>query len=350
MNSDISPETAYDVIVRKDLSFDGRLFVAVKTTGIFCRPGCPARLPKFENCDFFDTAQAALTAGFRACKRCHPAKAPGAERPLIARLIALVEDSPDTRLTENVLKTNGIDPSTARRQFQARFNMSFTQYARARRLARAAQDIGKGDSVISAQITAGYESASGFRNAFGKTFGGPPKDAAVAPLLIDWFDSPHGTMLAVADEDALYMLEFTVRKNLDLQMRRLAKKTGRAILPGRTGITDQIKAELAAYFAGDLTGFETPVALLGTAFQTRTWEALRAIPCGQTRSYKDLADAVGNPKGFRAVANANANNRLAIIVPCHRVIASDGGLGGYAGGLDKKRALLDLEIKAAEKP
>ncbi len=350
MTLTLSDAEAYTVIARKDLNFDGAVFVGVTTTGIFCRPGCPARLPKFENCTFHSTANAALAAGYRACKRCHPAKAPGAEGPLVTRLIAMVEEAPQRRISEATLKEAGIDPSTARRQFQARFKMSFTQYARARRLALAAQEIGKGDSVISAQITAGYESASGFREAFGKTFGGPPqagKNAGKAPLLIEWLDSPHGPILAVVDNAALYMLEFTVRKNLDLQMRRLSKKAGRAILPGRTQITDQISAELIAYFKGQLLNFETPVALLGTDFQTRTWKALREIPAGQTRSYKDLAAAVGNPKGFRAVANANANNRLAIIVPCHRVIAADGGLGGYAGGLDKKRALLDLEKVAA---
>lgn len=342
MSLTLSNTEAYGIIARKDLAFDGALFVGVKTTGIFCRPGCPARLPKFENCVFFGAASGALTAGFRACKRCHPAKAPGFERPLVTRLIALVEDNPDRRITKDILKTMGIDPSTARRQFQARFNMSFTQYARARRLARAAQDMETGDSVIAAQITAGYESASGFREAFGKTFGGPPK-LGTAPLLIDWIDSPHGPILAVADDNALYMLEFTVRKNLDMQMRRLAEKIGRAIVPGRTAITQRITDELEAYFGGKLLKFETPAALIGTNFQVRTWQALQAIPRGETRSYKELAAAVGNPKGFRAVANANANNRLAIIVPCHRVISAGGGLGGYAGGIDKKRALLDLE-------
>ena len=342
MNAHLTDRDAYDAIARKDLSYDGALFVGVKTTGIFCRPGCPARLPKFENCTFFETANAALRHGFRACKRCHPARAPGAMGPLIARLIAMVEDAPDRPIREADLKAIGIDPSTARRQFEARFNMSFSAYARSRRLAVAAKNISKGDRVIDAQFTAGYESASGFRKAFGDALGRSPKDGH-APLLIEWIDSPQGPILAVCDDDALYMLEFTVRKNLGMQMRRLTTKTGRAILPGRTAITEQIMRELEQYFAGKLTRFETPVTLIGTPFQIRTWEALQAIPAGQTRSYKELAAAVGNPKGFRAVANANANNRLAIIVPCHRVIAAGGGLGGYAGGLSRKRALLDLE-------
>ena len=260
----------------------------------------------------------------------------------------MVEAQPDRRWSERDLKNAGIDPTTARRQFKARFNLTFSGYARARRLAIAAQQIRKGDHVIKAQLNAGYESASGFRAAFGHALGHSPKAGkgqATFPLLIDWIDSPQGPMIAICDETSLYMLEFTVRKNLGPQMEKLRIKTGRAILPGRTAITDQITHELTAYFAGTLMAFETPITLIGTPFQTRTWEALCRIPYGQTCSYLELAHAVGSPKGFRAVANSNANNRLAIIVPCHRVISASKGLGGYAGGLDKKRALLRLENK-----
>jgi len=336
----LSFDAAYAVFARKDLAYDGRLFLGVSSTGIFCRPGCPARLPKRDNCKFYADASDALAAGYRACKRCHPAVLPGEAGPLIKELIARVEAEPTRRWTEADLADAGIDPSTARRHFKARFGMSFIAYARARRLGLAARS---GDaSVIEKQLNTGYESASGFRAAFGKAFGAAPKDGA-QPLFIDWHDSPHGPIITIADEAALYMLEFTVRKNLGPQMEKLSRLTGRAIVPGRTPITEQITGELSEYFDGKLTEFKTPVALLGTDFQTRTWQALIDIPYGHTKSYLELARAVGNPKAFRAVANSNANNRLAIIVPCHRVIGSDGGLGGYAGGLDKKRALLDME-------
>jgi len=186
-----------------------------------------------------------------------------------------------------------------------------------------------------------YQNKAAFENAFGPSL--RPAATDKAPLHIDWTETPYGPMLSVADDEALYMLEFTARKNLGLQMHRLAKRTGRAISPGSSAVTRQINSELGAYFKGDLSEFRTPVAMPGTPFQIKTWEALQAIPAGETRSYKDLAKSVGSPKGFRAVAGANANNRLAIIVPCHRVISANGGLGGYAGGLDKKRALLTLE-------
>jgi len=332
----------YAVFSQKDLRFDGVLFLGVSSTGIFCRPGCPARLPKYENCRFYDTAASALAAGYRACKRCHPA---GEKTALVKSLITLVEENPELKLTSAALMNRGINPSTARRQFLARFGMSFQDYARARRLARAAKTIHRGGSVLDAQLDAGFESASGFRTAYTKIFGHAPAKGQPKPLYIDWLDTPLGRMIAITDEAALYMLEFTNRKNMRRQFDRLRKVQKRAVLPGRTAITEQIDTELSAYFAGDLTQFKTPLATSGTDFQRQTWAALMAIPHGETRSYAQLAEMIGRPAAVRAVASANANNGLALIIPCHRVISKNGGLGGYAGGIDRKQELLDLESK-----
>jgi len=224
--------------------------------------------------------------------------------------------------------------------------MSFTEYARARRLGRAAKLIHKGGSILDAQLDAGFESASGFRAAYTKIFGQAPAKGNPKPLYIDWLETPMGRMIVIADEAALYMLEFTNRKNMRRQFDRLRKLQTRAIVPGRTSITAQIETELAAYFAGDLLQFETPLATSGTEFQRQTWDALQCIPHGQTRSYAQLAEMIGKPKAVRAVASANANNGLALIIPCHRVIAKNGGLGGYAGGIDRKQDLLELESKS----
>ena len=333
----------YAIFEQKNLMFDGHIFLGVSSTGIFCRPGCPARLPKFENCSFHNTAADALSAGFRACKRCHPI---GGETALIKRLISLVEDAPSLKVTDAALTARGIDPSTARRQFLSRFGMSFKEYARARRLGRAAKTIAKGGSVLDAQLDAGFESASGFRTAYTKIFGHAPAKGHPEPLYIDWIATPMGRMIAIVDEAALYMLEFTNRKNMRRQFDRLRKIQNRAVLPGRTYITNQIEAELTQYFAGNLSEFKTPLSTSGTAFQRQTWDALQKIPHGQTRSYAQLAEMIGKPTAVRAVASANANNGLALIIPCHRVIAKNGGLGGYAGGVPRKRQLLDLESKS----
>jgi len=334
----------YGVFSAKDMRYDGHLFLGVTSTGIFCRPGCPARLPKFENTAFYDSAADALAAGFRACKRCHPA---GGDTALIKTLITRVEEHPDTKITKADLISFGFDPSTVRRQFLSRFGMSFTDYARARRLALAAKTLAKGGSVLDAQLDAGFESASGFRSAYAKTFGTPPAKTSTDPLFIDWIETPMGRMIAIADETALFLLEFTNRKNMRRQFDRLRKVQNRAVLPGRTKITQHIEAELDAYFAGTLSEFKTPLATSGTDFQRQTWEALQTIPHGETRSYAQLAEMIGKPAAVRAVASANANNGLALIIPCHRVIAKNGGLGGYAGGLPRKQKLLDLEAKEA---
>ncbi len=337
----------YEIFAARDVSFDMAFFMGVKSTGIFCRPGCPARLPKRENCEFYPTADGALEAGYRPCKRCHPTRLPGETTPLIRQVIEMVESDPDRKWSEKDLSRHGIDPSTARRQFKTRFGLTFSQYVRRRNLARAARSIGYGEAVIEAQLTAGFESPSGFRSAFAKTFGRAPNNSNPDPLLVEWIDTALGPAMVVCDDHHLYLLEFTNRKNLTRQFERLSKSHKRPILPGRTGITAQIEAELKDYFTGGLKDFQTPLKMTGTEFQKQVWNALCDIPFGETRSYTELAEAIGNEKAVRAVAGSNASNGLALIVPCHRVINKGGKLGGYAGGLDKKEWLLNHEKRHA---
>lgn len=330
----------YDAFVARR-GFPGAM-IGVRTTGIFCRPGCPARAPKFENCEFFSSAEAALRAGYRACKRCHPA---GRDQGLINRIIELVEDR--GHVGEAELKRAGIDPSTARRRFKQRLGMSVADYARLRRLGLAAKAMAQGASVIEAQLEAGFDSASGFRTAFARTFGTAPAKGRPDPLFIDWIDVPPamggGRMVVVADDRALHLIEFTDRVKLPRQFERLRRIHKRAIVPGITGVTETVRQEVADCFAGTRQDFTMSLETAGTEFQSDVWDSLRTIPYGETWSYADLAKAIGNDKAVRAVASANGANGLAIIIPCHRVIGSDGGLGGYAGGLDRKARLLQLE-------
>lgn len=320
------------------------LILGVKTTGIFCRPGCPARLPLERNCEFFRGPEAALKAGYRACKRCHPM---GEDPALMRRLIELVESSDDGRVDEGQLRNAGIDPTTARRHFKAKLGLSFTEYARLRRLGRAAQSLAKGASVLDAQLDAGFDSPSGFRAAYAKTFGVAPGKATGAdtpdPLFIDWIDTPLGRMVTVSDSSHLYLIEFTDRVRLPRQFDRLRRRHQRPIVPGKAEAGLKAANEMKAYFEGQRMEFSVPLKTCGTPFQDQVWAALRTIPYGETWSYADLAKRIGNEKAVRAVASANGANGVAIIIPCHRVIGSDGGLGGYAGGLGRKQKLLDLE-------
>ena len=294
----------YRALLAKDSIYEGIFFVGVKTTGVFCRPTCPARKPKFENCEFFGSAQAALLAAYRPCKRCQPLSNPKQVSSLVKTLVEAVEADPTKRWKDRDFQDLSVDASTARRQFKKRFGMTFVQYARARRMGLATKHIRAGESVIDAQLGTGYASSSGFRDAFSKTLGAAPSKLNRFPLKAAWLDTSLGAMLAVADDAKLYLLEFLDRRGLERELEQLRKKTRRAILPGETAPLGQIQTELSAYFAGSLTSFQTPVALLGTPFQQTVWQALKTIPHGETRSYGEVAASIGNPPAVRAVARA----------------------------------------------
>ncbi len=339
----------YQALIDKNPEYEGMFFVGVKTTGVFCRPTCPARKPKFENCDFFETAKQALLASFRPCKRCRPLSHPNHVSELVQTLVAAVEKNPEKRWKDRDFRELSVDTSTARRQFKKRFGMTFVEYARARRMGLAMKQIRAGELVIEAQLSSGYESSSGFRDAFSRIMGAPPSKIDEGKILkATWLDTPLGPMLAIADEQALCLLEFVDRRGLEREVERLRQKTKSAIIPGRTNPINLIEKELSEYFCGTLIEFKTPLSLLGSPFQKRVWEELKKIPPGETRSYSEIADAVGKPSAYRAVAQANGANQLAIVIPCHRVINRNGELGGYGGGLTRKKWLLKHEKKETQ--
>ncbi|MEK8129636.1 trifunctional transcriptional activator/DNA repair protein Ada/methylated-DNA--[protein]-cysteine S-methyltransferase [Paenibacillus filicis] len=338
-------EEYYKALLEKNSEYEGLFYVGVKTTGVFCRPTCPARKPKFENCEFYETAQQALLASYRPCQRCRPLSHPNHVPEIVRVLVEAVEHNPEKRWTGQDFKNLSVDESTARRQFKKRFGMTFVEYARARRMGLALKKIRAGEPVIDSQLSAGYESSSGFRDAFSRIMG-------AAPTLVDerrilkaaWIDTRLGPMMAIGDDHALHLLEFVDRRGLEREVERHRKRTRSAIIPGMTEPIRSIERELGEYFEGKRTTFETPLFLAGSPFQQSVWEQLIKIPTGETRSYLDLALSLGKPKGFRAVAQANGANQLAIVIPCHRVINANGDLGGYGGGLTRKNWLLQHEM------
>ncbi|MBB6678560.1 bifunctional transcriptional activator/DNA repair protein Ada [Cohnella lubricantis] len=334
----------YKALVEKRTEYEGIFYVGVTSTGVFCRPTCPARKPKFENCEFYETAQQALLASYRPCQRCRPLSHPNHVSDLVRVLVEAVEQNPEKRWRGQDFKALSVDESTARRQFKKRFGMTFVEYARARRMGLALKSIRSGEKIIDTQLAAGYDSSSGFRDAFSRIMGTPPSRLEDGRILkAAWLDTRLGPMIAIGDEDKLYLLEFVDRRGLEREVERLRKRTKAAIIPGETKPIHSIEKELAQYFDGKLTEFSTPLYLMGSPFQQSVWEQLRQIPPGETRSYADIAGALGKPTAFRAVAQANGANQLAIVIPCHRVINSDGGLGGYGGGLVRKEWLLTHE-------
>ena len=337
-------DALYAALLSRDPAFEGRAFVAVTSTGIFCRLTCPARNPKRENCRFFGSVAACLEAGFRPCRRCRPLAAPAEADEAVRDLVEALERQPARRWSEADIVARGLDPSTVRRAFKRHFGMTFLEMARLSRLRDGFVTLSTGGRVIDAQLDAGFESPSGFRAAFARLLGqSPARFTGDERLRADWFATPLGAMIAVSDRTSLHLLEFADRRALPGELKRLRIAVRGDLGIGRFDPTAQVEAELTEFFKGRSTVFETPLTLHGTPFTRMVWHALRRIPAGATRSYGDLARTLGRPSATRAVARANGANQLAIVVPCHRVIGADGSLTGYGGGLWRKHKLIELE-------
>ena len=338
----------YNALVEKNPAYDGAFFAAVKTTGIFCRTTCTARKPKQENVRFYDTIRDAMAAGYRPCKICRPMESADKVPDDIASLLHEAEANPQFRITEWELRQRGLDPNTLRRWFLKHYGMTFQAYCRMNRINVAFGAMRDGGSVLDAALESGYASASGFSDAFDKIIGAPPGRAKKKPgnvLTYKRFDSPLGPMVAVASEKGLCLLEFGDRRMLETEFQDLQRRMDAVILPGVSRFTDEAVRQITEYFAGVRSVFDVPLDAPGTPFQQQVWDALRQIPYGEIRSYGDIAMAIGSPKAVRAVGTANGMNRIAIMIPCHRVIGADGTLTGYGGGLWRKDWLLKHETE-----
>ncbi|MEO1067594.1 MAG: methylated-DNA--[protein]-cysteine S-methyltransferase [Cyanobacteria bacterium J06638_6] len=333
-------EAAFD---RKDASYDGLFFVAVRTTGIFCRPSCSS-CPKRENVEFFLSLREAMQAGYRPCKRCQPEASVEQPPDWVSQLMARVEAQAGQKLTTTDWQDLGITPERARRWFKDHYGMTFADWCRARRLAGAFSQIRDGEALDDVVFAQGYDSHSGFRQAFTKTFGVPPGQVETQQYIaVELLETPIGLMVAGATDDGLCLLEYSDRNRLERHYGALRQRFGSAVLPVSHPHLTTLKRELGEYFAGDRTHFTVPLALHGTPFQIRVWEELQRIAYGETIAYDELAQRIDQPTAMRAVARANGTNRISIVVPCHRVIGKDGSLTGYGGGLWRKRLLLELE-------
>jgi len=332
--------------LESDASYDGIFFTGVRTTGIFCRPSCRARKPRPENVEFFPTVRDALFAGYRPCRRCSPATPPGTAPDWVKTLLDAVEADPTRRLHDEDVRALGVDPARARRYFLEHYGMTFHAYCRGTRLSGALRQLRSGESLDEVALGTGWESHSGFREAFARTFGTAPGAARNIPdaaVVMTTIDTPLGPMVAGATDAGLCLLEFTDRRMLEAQMRRLQSLLKQPLVPGDHPHLARTREELARYFDRTLTTFGVPLVFRGTPFEERVWRELCRIPYGETLSYAGLAERVGSPGAQRAVGRANGMNRIAIVIPCHRVVNSDGQLGGYGGGLWRKHWLLGLE-------
>lgn len=329
----------------RNSAYTGLFYVAVKTTGIFCRIGCPARPPKPENVFFFDTLKDALDAGFRPCKVCKPLESGGDVPAAIRDLLRELHATPHARIRDGELRRRGIAPETVRRWFQKRHGITFQAYQRYLKIAKAVERLNSGDKVSEVAFES-YDSLSGFQDSFKHTLGVSPK-ASVGKVVvaITRLQTPLGLMMAGAIGNELCLLEFCDRRMLAAELDEIQKRLKTLLMPGHDPVFDTLHVQLDEYFRGERSEFSIPLRLLGSPFQITVWQSLLTIPCGATRSYQEQSRLIGRPDAIRAVASANGQNRIAILVPCHRVIGKDGSLTGYGGGLSRKQWLLNHEAQ-----
>ncbi|MGH7584354.1 MAG: bifunctional transcriptional activator/DNA repair enzyme AdaA [Gemmatimonadales bacterium] len=338
-----SRRTLLTAVARRDPSWDGLFVFGVRTTGVACRPTCPARRGRPDRLEFFATADDARAAGFRACRRCRPDRA-ALEPPWWPRVAEIADAAAADRISDGDLARNGLDPVKVRRHCRKAFGVTFHAWVRARRLAAAQSALRGGAPLDRVILDSAWDSHSGFRDAFTRLIGTPPGRARQGePVVAATWESPLGTMVGAAVDAGVVLLEFGDIARLKRQAPLLRRWFHGPVLADRHPHLIRLFVELEEYFAGTRRAFTVPLVIRGSSFELAVWRELQRIPWGETRSYADVARAIGNPKAVRAVGSANGRNRLPIIIPCHRVVNTGGKLGGYGGGLWRKLRLLQLE-------
>lgn len=333
-------DAAWEAFERRDRGWDGRIIGAVKTTGIYCKPSCPARRPKRENVEFFPDASSALHAGYRPCLRCKPDEV-GRDREAVMKAVELIEAAEEAPQLAELAASVGYAPHHFQRLFTRDMGVSPAAYARGLRARRAEAHLKEAKSVTEAMYDAGYAAPSRFyadaRERLGMTPSAWRDGGKGHTIRYVVADSAIGPLLIAATDKGICMINFN-GDEAPLH-RQFSKAT---IIPDDGTIAPWVEGALRMIDEPSAAP-DLPVDIRGTAFQEAVWKELRKIPLGQTRSYADIAKAIGHPGATRAVGTANGSNPVPVVVPCHRVIRTDGTLGGYGGGLDRKRILLAAE-------
>jgi AraC family transcriptional regulator, regulatory protein of adaptative response / methylated-DNA-[protein]-cysteine methyltransferase len=333
-------DEAWAAFERRDRSYDGRFIVAVTTTGIYCKPSCPARRPRRENVRLYADAAEARAAGFRPCLRCKPGEI-GRNREAVAKAVALLGREGEPMTLEQLAVAVGYAPHHFQRLFKRALGVSPAQYARGLRAKRAQEHLEGNGPVSDAIYDSGYSGPSRFYDDARERLGMTPsawRDGGRGET-IRWtlVESSLGPMLLAATSKGICRLTFDHSAE---QLRRIFPNA--ELVEDDGAMAELVQGALAA-IERPAAAPELPIDVSGTAFQEAVWSELRKIPPGETRSYAQIAAAIGRPGAVRAVGSANGDNHVAVLIPCHRVIRSDGTLGGYAGGLDRKRKLLEAE-------
>ncbi|MDP9200886.1 MAG: bifunctional DNA-binding transcriptional regulator/O6-methylguanine-DNA methyltransferase Ada [Gemmatimonadota bacterium] len=349
---------AWESVLQRDPSADDRFLYGVTTTGIYCRPSCPSRRPKRDNVAFFSSAEAAERAGFRACQRCRPNRAKSSNRAVQRAqdyIDSHIADLSDERITLELLgEKSRLSPHHLQRKFKEIIGLTPAQYIRARKSERLKGELKRGETVSRATFGAGYGSSSRVYGTSDAQLGMTPATyrRGGAGMHIDYAvaKTSLGTLLVAATDRGVCAV--TLGDDINVLESALAEEYPAATLTRVTAPSSSLASwveQIVATVDGAGARLDIPLDVRASAFQWKVWRELQKIPLGETRSYSEIASLIGSPKAVRAVASACANNRVAVVVPCHRAVRLDGGLGGYRWGLERKRRLLEKEHAMRQK-
>jgi AraC family transcriptional regulator of adaptative response/methylated-DNA-[protein]-cysteine methyltransferase len=351
-NAHLDSDEAWRAVERRDPRFDGRFVYAVRSTRIYCRPSCPSRRPLRTRVTFYPAPAAAEEAGYRACRRCHPREAHLAPAAAVAVEHARrhIEKHPDQIVTLAALASEvGMSPFHLQRTFKRLLGVSPREYHDALRVTRFKSRLRAGDTVSRATYEAGFGSSSRVYERSNETLGMTPaayrRGGAGMRIVYTIVSSPFGKLLVGATERGVCAV--ALGESDDTLVRALSADFPRAEIERSDDAHRDWVEEIVGHIGGGNLGLSVPLDVQGTTFQQQVWALLRKIPPGRTRSYGEIATALGKPQATRAVARACASNHIAIVIPCHRVVRNDGALGGYKWGVERKRTLLDREREHA---
>lgn len=332
----------YQALLERASEYTGVFFVGVITTGVFCISVCRARKPKRKNVEFYKDAKSALAAGFRPCKVCRPAENAHSAPFFVEEALALVRQDLKTRVTDADLRRHGISPERVRRWFMQNHSITFQAFQRMQRVNIAIQELKSGRAATEVALDNGYESLSGFGYTYKQLTGAAPTQRAEV-IAIHRFTTPLGPMFVCATERGVCLLEFTDRRLLETEFRDIQRLMNARIVTGENNHTRQTVKEISEYFAGTRRQFDLVLDAPGSDFQRSVWQALRAVPYGQTSCYQTISLLLNKPDAASAIAAAHGANRIAIVIPCHRISANDGATTGYGGGIARKEWLIEHE-------
>ena len=341
----------WQAVATRDRAADGKFFYSVRTTGVYCRPSCAARQARPENVAFHATREDAERAGFRPCKRCKPDQAPLAEQHAakVAEICRLIESAEEIPSLDALAAKAGLSPHHFHRVFKSVTGVTPKAYASAHRAKRVRDELARPDTSVTAAIYgAGFNSSGRFYETSGQVLGMKPTDFRAGgkntEIRFAIGECSLGSILVAKSERGVCAI--MLGDDPEALARDLQDRFPQARLIGGDAEFEAMVAKVVGFVEAPGLGLDLPLDVRGTAFQQRVWQALRDIPAGATASYAEIAEKIGAPKSVRAVAQACSANRLAVAIPCHRVVRQDGALSGYRWGVERKRALLARENAA----